>query len=55
MMNPLFFTLMLAFAGPSPEQMDEAQTLFRDGTTKYESADYNGAKRLFDPGHDLGQ
>lgn len=40
---------MLAFAGPSPspEQMVEAEVLFRDGTVKYESADYDGAIESF--------
>jgi tetratricopeptide (TPR) repeat protein len=46
-MNHLLLTFMLAFAGPAPEQMEEAQILFRDGTVKYESADYNGAIENF--------
>jgi len=47
MMNPLLLTFVLAFAGPSPQQLEEAQVLFRDGTVKYESADYNGAIKSF--------
>lgn len=30
-----------------PDKMEEAQGLFRDGTVKYESADYNGAIKSF--------
>jgi len=46
-MNHLLFALLLAFAGPSPEQMVEAESLFRDGTVKYESSDYDGAIKSF--------
>lgn len=42
-MIPLLFITALTVADPSPEQKVEAEILYRDGSTKYESADYNGA------------
>jgi len=47
-MNTLLLSLILAFgAGQPVDQQDEARTLFREGTVKYESADYNGAIESF--------
>lgn len=43
-MNTLLLSLILAFGAPvTGDPTEEAEVLYREGTVKYEAADYNGA------------